>query len=193
MKKSISILVLFLCISNSFSQSFSDKKLENYKGYFNFFYEESQDKIFLEVKNLEQEFLYINSLSSGIGSNDIGLDRGQLGSDRVVKFMKAGNKLLLIQPNQNYRAITDNELEKKSVEQAFAKSVIFGFKIVETKNDSYIIDMTPFLMQDTHGVVNRLKRSKEGAYSLDKSKSASLLFQIKSFITMINNISYIII
>ncbi len=181
MKKSISILVLFLCISNSFSQSFSDKKLENYKGYFNFFYEESQDKIFLEVKNLEQEFLYINSLSSGIGSNDIGLDRGQLGSDRVVKFMKAGNKLLLIQPNQNYRAITDNELEKKSVEQAFAKSVIFGFKIVETKNDSYIIDITPFLMQDTHGVVNRLKRSKEGAYSLDKSKSALNLERTKAF------------
>ena len=81
-------------------------------------------------KDLDKEFLYVNSLAQGVGSNDIGLDRGQLGNERVVKFQKAGNKLLLIQPNQNYRAITDNDLERKSIEQAFAKSVLFGFKIL---------------------------------------------------------------
>ena len=95
--------------------------------FFDFHYEASTDKIYLEVKALDQEFLYVNSLASGVGSNDIGLDRGQLGQERLVKFQKAGNKLLLIQPNLDYRAITDNELEKKSIEQAFAKSVLFGF------------------------------------------------------------------
>jgi len=173
--------VLLLFIFNGFSQVLKDKKVTNYNGLFNFYYEEEQDKIYLEVKNLNQEFLYVNSLSSGIGSNDIGLDRGQLGSDRIVKFIKAGNKLLLIQPNQNYRAITDNELERKSIEQAFAKSVLFGFKIVENNNGTYIIDLTPFLMQDTHGVSNRLKQSKEGSYSLDASKSALWLERTKAF------------
>jgi len=181
MKKYSACFVLFLCASIGFSQSFSDKKLENFKGYFDFFYEESEDKMFLEVNQLEHEFLYISSLSSGIGSNDIGLDRGQLGGERVVKFVKKGNKLLLIQPNQDYRAITDNDLERKSIEQAFAKSVIFGFKIVETKDNSYIIDLTPFLMQDTHGVTNRLKRSGEGSYNLDKSKSALNMERTKAF------------
>jgi Met-zincin/Domain of unknown function (DUF5117) len=182
MKKYSIMPILLLWVSVSFSQSFSEKKLENFKGYFNFFYEESQDKMFLEVKNLDQEFLYVSSLSSGIGSNDIGLDRGQLGGERVVKFIKAGNKLLLVQPNQDYRAITDNELERKSIEQAFAKSVLYGFKIVETKNDSFIIDFTPFLMQDTHGVSNRLKRSNEGAYKLDLSKSALNMERTKAFL-----------
>jgi Met-zincin/Domain of unknown function (DUF5117) len=181
MKKYSIIPILLLWVNVSFSQSFSEKKLENFKGYFNFFYEESQDKMFLEVKDLDQEFLYVSSLSSGIGSNDIGLDRGQLGGERVVKFIKAGNKLLLVQPNQDYRAITDNELERKSIEQAFAKSVLFGFKIVETKNDSFIIDFTPFLMQDTHGVSNRLKRSNEGVYKLDLSKSALNMERTKAF------------
>ncbi len=181
MKKYSLIFVLFLTATVGFSQSFKDKKLENFNGYFNFFYEEAEDKLFLEVKHLDQEFLYVNSLSSGVGSNDIGLDRGQLGSKRVVKFIKRGNKLMLIQPNQKYRAITDNVLEKQSIEQAFAISVIFGFKIVEAKDDSYIIDMTPFLMQDTHGVANRLKRSKEGSYSLDKSKSALNIERTKAF------------
>jgi Met-zincin/Domain of unknown function (DUF5117) len=181
MKKYSIIPILLLWVNVSFSQSFSEKKLENFKGYFNFFYEESQDKMFLEVKDLNQEFLYVSSLSSGIGSNDIGLDRGQLGGERVVKFIKAGNKLLLVQPNQDYRAITDNVLERKSIEQAFAKSVLFGFKIVETKNNSFIIDLTPFLMQDTHGVSNRLKRSNEGSYKLDLSKSALNMERTKAF------------
>ena len=181
MKKYSIIPILLLWVSISFSQSFSEKKLENFNGYFNFFYEESQDKMFLEVKDLDQEFLYVSSLSSGIGSNDIGLDRGQLGGERLVKFIKAGNKLLLVQPNQDYRAITDNELERKSIEQAFAKSVLFGFKIVETKKDGFIIDFTPFLMQDTHGVSNRLKRSNEGSYKLDLSKSALNMERTKAF------------
>ena len=181
MKKIIFCAVLFLSFNTVFSQGLSEKKLENYHGYFNFFYEEANDKIYLEVKDLNKEFLYISSLSSGIGSNDIGLDRGQLGGERLVKFIKAGNKLLLIQPNQDYRAITDNELEKKSIEQAFAKSVLFGFKIVENKDGSYLVDFTPFLMQDTHGVANRLKQSNEGVYKLDLTKSALSLERTKAF------------
>lgn len=162
-------------------QVLKDKNVTHFNGFFDFYYEESQDKMYLNVKDINKEFLYVNSLSSGIGSNDIGLDRGQLGNERVVKFQKAGNKLLLVQPNQDYRAITDNALERQSIEQAFAKSVLFGFKIVEDNNGSYVIDLTPFLMQDTHGVVNRLKRSNEGNYKLDKSKSALNLERTKAF------------
>ena len=181
MKKVTSILVFLIVVSNSFSQVLKDKKIQNYKGYFNFYYEESQDKIYLEVDKLDQEFLYIGSLASGVGSNDIGLDRGQLGAERIVKFVKAGNKLLLVQPNQDYRAITDNALEKKSVEQAFAKSVLFGFKIEEQSEGKYIIDFTPFLMVDRHEVANRLKAQNEGVYKLDLSKSALSLERTKAF------------
>jgi len=181
MKKFILITVIALMANLTFAQEKTDKVLKNYKGYFNFSYNESEDKILLDIKDLDKEFLYVSSLSSGIGSNDIGLDRGQLGGDRVVKFIKAGNKLLLVQPNQDYRALTDNALERASIEQAFAKSVLFGFPIKEEKNGLYTIDLTPFLMQDTHGVANRLKGSREGSYSLDKSKSAMWLPRTKAF------------
>ncbi len=167
--------ILFLSFSLSAAQS------KKYNGYFNYEYNEAKDQILLEVKNLNQEFLYVNSLASGLGSNDIGLDRGQLGRERVVKFIKAGNKLLLIQPNQNYRAITANNLEKKSVEQAFAKSVLFGFKIESQNNGVYKIDLTPFLMEDAHGVSNRLKQSKEGDYKIDLTKSVLSLERTKAF------------
>lgn len=181
MKKNLLCLIVVLIANPLFSQVLKDKKVEAYKGFFNFYYEEKQDKIYLEVDKIDHEFLYVNSLASGVGSNDIGLDRGQLGARRIVKFIKAGNKLLLVQPNQNFRAITDNVPEKQSIEQAFAKSVLFGFKIEETNEDKYIIDLTPFLLEDAHGVAKRLKAQNEGTYKVDLSKSALSLERTKAF------------
>ena len=78
--KKITILFLFVFIQQTcFSQFFKDdKKVTQYKGYFNYYYDSGKDKVYLEIKNLESEFLYVNALSEGIGSNDIGLDRGKL-------------------------------------------------------------------------------------------------------------------
>ncbi|TRO66336.1 zinc-dependent metalloprotease [Christiangramia sabulilitoris] len=179
----ITCIILAFSISLAMKAQFLEKKenLQNYEGYFNFHYNEKEDEIYLEVDSLETEFLYTHFLTTGVGSNDIGLDRGQLGGTAVVKFQKAGNKLLLIQPNQEYRAITDNKAEKESVAEAFAKSVLFGFEIKEEKEGKYIIDFTPFLLQDAHGVTDRLKKGNYGTYKLDKSKSALALARTKAF------------
>ena len=176
------LFLTILSLSPVFGQ-FSEKKkdFQKFEGLFDFYYDSKTDKIYLEVPQLEKEFLYVSSLSSGIGSNDIGLDRGQLGNEQVVFFRKAGNKLLLVQPNLKFRALTDNALEKKSVEQAFAKSILFGFPIEEEKDGKYIIDISGFLMQDTHGVTERLQRTDQGNYSLDKEKSAMAMDRTKAF------------
>ena len=183
MKKTIlgALTGLFLCAN--LSAQFLDKSADytKYEGFFDFYVDEKTDKIFLEVDELDKEFLYVYSLSSGIGSNDIGLDRGQLGNEQVVFFRRAGHKLLLVQPNLRFRALTDNVLEKQSVEQAFAKSVLFGFPIIEEKDGSYYIEITDFLMQDAHGVSSRLKRSEQGSYTLDKTKSAFDYARTKAF------------
>ena len=181
--KKIVLTILFLSfISQISAQFFKDNKtVKKYEGYFAFYYDESKDKLFLEVEKLDQEFLYVHSLSEGIGSNDIGLDRGQLGGERVVKFIKAGNKLLLVQPNLDYRAITENIEEKKSVKEAFAKSILHGFKIEKTENGKYLVDATSFFMRDAHGVKERLSAGGQGNYSLDKSKSAFNLERTKAF------------
>lgn len=181
--KNILILLIGVLSCQVITSQFSENKndFKKYDGLFDFYYDEDNDKIYLEVKKLNEEFLYVYSLSSGIGSNDIGLDRGQLGNEQVVFFKKAGNKLLLVQPNLKFRALTDNDLERKSVEQAFAKSILYGFKIEEEENGTYVIDITDFLMQDAHGVSSRLKRAKQGSYSLDKSKSAMALDRTKAF------------
>lgn len=182
MKKYLILVLTLLIASTTFAQFLETKKnLITEKGFVTLHYDESEDKIYLEVDKLDQEFLYVHSLRTGLGSNDIGLDRGQLGGTAIVKFQKAGNKLLLIQPNLKYRAHTDNELERRSIEEAFAKSVLFGFPIKETKSERYLIDFTPFLLEDTHGIAARLKRTKEGIYKLDKTRSAMYMEHTKAF------------
>ncbi|MDP5100278.1 MAG: DUF5117 domain-containing protein, partial [Nonlabens sp.] len=173
--KKLLLSVLSVCFVFAFA------KAQSQKGYYNFTYNEDKGTIDLEVSQLDTEFLYVHSLTTGLGSNDIGLDRGQLGDGVVVKWMKSGNKLLLVQPNLSYRATSDNVQERKSVEQAFARSVLYGFTIKETKGTTYTIDLTPFLLEDAHGIVERLKARKEGTYKIDATRSVLWMENTKSF------------
>ena len=156
-------------------------EMTRYEGFFNSYYSEKEDRLYLEVTQLDAPFIYVSALSEGVGSNDLGLDRGQIGGTRIVSFRKAGNKLLLVQPNLKYRTITANGQERRSVEEAFAKSVLFGFPIYKTTERGYIIDLTPFLIQDVHGVTDVLKAKGQGTYKLDPSRSALNLNRTKSF------------
>ena len=170
------LLLSIILVSNfSFSQE------TDYEGFMNFSYNNDSGKIILEINKLDSEFMYINSLSRGVGNNDLGLDRGQLGDSRVVYFTKRGNKILLIQPNLRYVSNSSNYLENKAVKEAFARSVLFGFDIIEKTKDSYKIDITSFLIRDAHGVSQRLRYSNSGSYTLNKSMSAIDLDRTKAF------------
>ena len=175
--KRLSILILFLAVSvSAIAQTPSIKEktkdLKVTEGYFDYYFDEDNDKMWLKVDKLNEEFLHANYLAAGVGSNDIGLDRSQQGGQRVVYFEKRGPKLMLIRPNLDYVAKSDNELEKKSVREAFASSVIHGFKIEAEENGSYLIDLTRFLIDDSHNVSGRLRSMGEGSYNLDKNRSA---------------------
>lgn len=155
--------------------------MQAFDGYFKFYWDEKAGKIWLEVDKWNTEVLYVNSLTEGLGSNDIGLDRNQLGGERIVKFMRNGPKVMLMQPNYDYRAISNNADERKSVEQAFAKSVIWGFKVEAEDGNKVLIDFTPFLLRDAHGVIGRLQGNNQGNYRLDESRSAIQLDRTKNF------------
>ncbi|MEO1214873.1 MAG: zinc-dependent metalloprotease [Bacteroidota bacterium] len=157
------------------------ENLKAFEGYFDFFYDEKSGKIMLSIDRFDQEFLYVNSLTAGVGSNDIGLDRGQLGNTRVVKFIRSGPKVMLIQPNQRYRAVTNNADEKRSVEEAFAQSVIWGARVEAEKEGKVLVDLTPFLLRDSHNLSGRLQRGRQGSYRLDANRSAIYLPFTKNF------------
>ncbi len=128
-----------------------------------------------------EAFLYTSSLAAGVGSNDIGLDRGQLGGQHVVSFYRSGNKLLLIEDNQYYRADSENAAERKAVEEAFAKSVLWGFEIQGTEAEVHNIDLSAFLLRDAHGVAETLADTDQGSYRVDAQRSAIYKEELYSF------------
>ncbi len=146
--------------------------LEAEEGFFNYYWDEEKGKIWLEVDKLDTEVLYVNALSAGLGSNDIGLDRNQLGDSRIVKFLRRGPKVLMVQPNYDYRAVSDNPEERRSVEEAFAQSVLWGFELAAESDGAVLVDFTEFLLRDAHGVAGRLRRSNQGSYQVDAKRSA---------------------
>jgi hypothetical protein len=152
-----------------------------YNGYFPFYWDEATGRILLEIDKLDQPFLYVNSLAAGLGSNDIGLDRGQLGGEHVVYFQKVGPKVLLIEPNQRYRAMNGNPAEEQAVAQSFAQSVLWGFKVEATEGGKVLVDATDFLLRDAHDVVGSIRRSRQGTYRLDPTRSVMYLPRTKNF------------
>ncbi len=195
LEKSMSRLVallfsIILCFSanSAFSQTkstdtFDDKikGLQKIDGYIPLYWDAKGGKMLLEISRFDQEFLYQISLPAGLGSNPIGLDRGQLGRTYVVYFERIGNKILMIQPNYRYRALSNDEPEKKAVADSFARSVIWGFKIEAEDSGKALVDATAFLMRDAHGVADRIRQARQGSFKLDDSRSAFYLPRTKGF------------
>jgi hypothetical protein len=134
--------------------------MKSYEGFFTFYRDDSTGKVWLQINKLEEEILYQTSLPAGLGSNDVGLDRGIMGTTHIVKFSRVGNKVLLIEPNYSYRAVTGDAAEKRAVEQSFAKSIIWGFTVAAESNSSVLVDATDFLLRDAMQVAGRLQNAK---------------------------------
>src|SRR6267154_635920 len=196
MKRLSVILLFFVFIVDAFAQKKKSETdpipqpspiaakvagMPEYVGYFNFYYDAKQDKIHLLIDKFDTEFLYVPSLTAGIGSNDIGLDRNQMGRERIVKFQRKGPKILLVEPNYFYRAVSNNEAERKAVAESFAQSVLWGFNVEAEEGNKILVDATDFLLQDAHDVAGTLRSAQQGIYSLDKSRSAFYLPRTKNF------------
>lgn len=155
------------------------------QGYFSFYHDKKQGKVYLQIDKFDQEFLFQSSLPHGIGSNDIGLDRGQLGATRLVKFERVGNKVFLKQFNTYYRADSNNPLEQQAIDEAFASSILWGFTVVTERakknNKAVLIDYTPFLLSDIHNIAQKLKAKKQGDFKVDTSRSALYAKRTKAF------------
>src|SRR5580658_5424645 len=150
-------------------------------GYFNLYWDAKTGKLWLEIDKWGTEFLYQSALPAGVGSNDIGLDRGQLGATRIVRFERSGPKVLLIQSNLDYRAVSNDEDERRAVRDSFAESALWGFAVEAEDGERVLVDATKFFLRDAHHVPEVLRRTKQGSYKLDDSRCALYLPRTKNF------------
>ncbi len=155
--------------------------MKEYPGFFTFYWDAREGKIWLRIDRLDSEFLFVNELAHGVGSNDLGLDRGQIGNERIVEFVRSGPKILLLEPNYNFRATKGDDAAQAAVREAFAQSVLFGFHVAAESGDTILVDATGLFLHDWHHVVETLRDEKQGDYSLDVNRSAIYLPRTKNF------------
>lgn len=183
--KYIFILIVFFSLGTMAQKlpSIADKtkEMKKQEGFLNFYWEASAGKIWLEISQLDTEILYQRSLPAGLGSNDIGLDRGLLGETSVIRFSRVGGKLLMIAPNYDYRASANNVSEQQAVAQSFAQSVLWGFAIEAETAGSVLVDATDFIVRDIMNAANRIRTADQGNYTFDKTRSALYLPATKNF------------
>jgi hypothetical protein len=189
MRKRILLIVFLFSVSACSGPSPGDsadvfRELHDYDylpGYYDLYWDDAKGRLLINANKLGEPFLYQASLARGVGSNDLGLDRGQLGATRVVEFQRSGPKLLLVQHNLDYRAKTDNPDELDAVDESFARAVIWGFEILGERDGSILIDATEFLIRDAHSITARLAGSEEGDFIPDASRSAIYMPNTKAF------------
>jgi len=194
MKRLIPMLSVLLLLSTNLlaqARSSSEAKaatiaekvssMEKFPGYFPFYWDAKAGKVWLEIDKWNSEFLYVESLPAGIGSNDLGLDRGQLGQSHIVRFERTGPRVLLIASNQGYRANSDNADERRAVKDAFAESTLWGFEVAAEEGHRALVDATSFYLRDAHGIPGTLQRSQQGAFRLDLTRCAFYLAKTKNF------------
>src|SRR5579872_611523 len=141
-------------------------------GYFPLYWDEHEGSLWLEIPRFGTDFLYATGLAAGLGSNDIGLDRGIEGNAAIVYFERTGPKVFLVQRNENYRSSSRNPAERKSVEESFATSILKGFTVAAESNGRVLVNATDFFLRDQYGAGAALH---PGKYRVDDSRSAIYL------------------
>ncbi len=155
--------------------------MEKLDGFIPVYWDTKAGKLWLEIGLWNQDILHYTSLPAGFGQNDIGLNRGDLGGSRVVQFRRVGPKVFMEEANQRYRAISDDPMERKSVEDGFPSSIQWGFKVAAETDDRVLVDATDFFLRDWHDVIGTLRRSNQGTFRLDDSRSAPYRPRTKVF------------
>ncbi len=130
---------------------------------------------------MNRAFLMVSSLPYALGSNEIGLDRGQSGGSKLVHFERHGKRVFLVQENTRYRADSPDADERAAVREAFSGAVLWSTDVIAVDGNKILIDLSSLLLSDRHGVAARLSGAKQGSYSIDDKRSAVLSAQTKNF------------
>ena len=175
------------------------QNMKKYEGFYSFYYDDKTGKILIELDRFDQEFLLFCSLPEGIGNG--GAERGQA-SEAIVKFVRVGPKVFLLQPNYDQRAVNGNTDMQRDVTDGFSQSVLFAFSPVAVEGSKILIDATPLIVRDAlhigdnigsgrgnpgsafSAVANASGRAGSaagGGYHLDETRSAVYITNTRNF------------
>lgn len=98
----LAIAAVFFLAQNAYAaDSLNLDSFEHLDGFVDQYWDADSGRILLDVGELDQPIIYQASLARGLGSNDLGLDRGQLGDTKIVRFVRSGPKVLMSRTTYN--------------------------------------------------------------------------------------------
>jgi len=182
MRQLLGVILAIMLIQTAFADiSDKTKGFDKQEGFIDVYINTKTNKLYLGVRKDLGQHIYYPSLARGLGSNDIGLDRGQLGSSMLTSFEPSGERILLKQHNTYFRGTSANTLENLAVEEAFADHILYSFELLADSEDYWLIDATAFVLADHYGVAERLKNQKQGNYKADALRSTVFAKRSKAF------------
>jgi len=179
------LAIILLTVASASAVTIAEKTagMEVRGGFFPLYWDVKTGNLFLEIPKTGDEFLFYTSLPAGVGSNDIGLDRGQVGSSHLVRFERVGPKVMLIEANRRFRSSSADLLEQKAVADSFASTVHWGFAIAAEDGPRVLIDVTPFVLRDGHDAASSIREARAGSFKIDSTRSSIYLDRTKGFPT----------
>ena len=113
--------------------------------------------------------IHAMSLTAGLGSNPLGLDRGLGERGRVIRFRVIGERVTAEAENTQFVALTDNDDERRAVEQSFGRSILWSKKAEEVTDEFVKVDISDLVLSDLMDLGEGL-----GGFSMDKDRSMIL-------------------
>ena len=161
--------------------------LQRQEGLFALYPDPRRGQLWLELpppddQGVVAEVLWLEGLATGLGSNPVGLDRGQLADSRVLEIRRVGPRVVFVQPNLRFLARSDKSEEVAATRDSFAQSVLWGGDVTAVGDDgTALIDIASFIVRDAHGVARTLQQTQQGKYQLDPQRSYLDFGQLLSF------------
>ncbi|MGB2192827.1 MAG: DUF5117 domain-containing protein, partial [Luminiphilus sp.] len=185
-KRLVALWAVILMVSGLRVEAAADPSVlladaQSMPGFLPLYWHPDRGDLHADIGGLDGPLIYYTGLSQGVGSNDLGLDRGRLGDTHLVRFERVGSKVLLKALNTRYVARSESTAERAAVEEAFAQSVLWGFEVAAEGDGQLIIDLTEFVQRDAMALGRWLKAQGEGTYRVEPSRSVVHLPRTRSF------------
>ena len=152
--------------------------LEQREGFLPLYVDDSDGRILARLNASGEgdygRMIYTSRMTSGLGSNPVGIDRGLGGSSQILRFFRVNDRIFAEFENTRFRALGAGPEEADATRQSFARSVVWSTDIVAESEAGVLVDLSGFLTRDPVNTAGRLDDADQGSYSLDEDRSAPL-------------------
>lgn len=137
------------------------KDAKKVEGLFNLYFNEKEQKLFLEIpeSKYDKELIFPIAIARGTGLSYLGGETLNFGNQWILSFRRAADRILVVRRNIRYRA-EEGSPQAEAVKTSYTDSIIAAVPIKSEKGSSVLIDLADLLMTDLANIGIQPDRSR---------------------------------